>query len=309
MMRIVFLLLFSCIIVHLQAQKDTTDFDISAFVYLDSFVVEAERGGFDVAEFIDMVRSDSTFYQAFRNLRFYNYSSTANMNFNDRKGKSIASMNHQVEQTMESFLCRNTTILNEKTSGKWLKKSKLRFTTAQMYYRLFAQSGSHCERQRTAIPRKPKGKMEEYTESLKTLIFQPGDRISIPLIGKKTPIFDKRMAKYYDYSITTDTFHNQSVYKFSVKTKKEYQATGKTVIRYMDTFFDRENFQIMGRNYRLYQNGLAIDVDVTMNIVLNKYGDDYLPTYIHYNGNWNVPTKRRERGSFTIWFSDIQVAQ
>ena len=75
---------------NLSAQKDSLD-DISALIYLDSFVVTASKQGFNTGDFIDMVRSDDSFLKAFHNLRFASYQSSNSFQYFDKKGSVNAS--------------------------------------------------------------------------------------------------------------------------------------------------------------------------------------------------------------------------
>ncbi len=133
------------------------------------------------------------------------------------------------------------------------------------------------------------------------MIFQPGRKVEVPLIGKKTAIFDEDMLKYYDFSITSKIYQNKwDCYVFKAAAKPKYRS-GKTVIKYIETYFDKNNFQVVGRNYHLKYDGL-FDFDVKMKIELSKVKEKYVPTFIQYNGQWKIPTKRREVAKFTIHF-------
>ena len=76
----------------LLSQQQLSPSDIAAIVTLDSFEVTASREGFNVTDFIEMVRNDRSFYEAFRNLRFVAYSAENDIQFYNRKGASIASL-------------------------------------------------------------------------------------------------------------------------------------------------------------------------------------------------------------------------
>ncbi|HRF78440.1 MAG TPA: hypothetical protein PLB46_17800, partial [Chitinophagales bacterium] len=54
---------------------DTTRFE--GVITLDSFVLSAVRNGFNVDDFVRFVEEDTTFHQAFRNLRQVPYNSSA----------------------------------------------------------------------------------------------------------------------------------------------------------------------------------------------------------------------------------------
>ena len=76
------------------------------------------------------------------------------------------------------------------------------------------------------------------------------------------------------------------------------------MIKYLETYFDKTNFQVIARNYHLKYSGSLFDFDVKMDIKLKKLGNKYLPELIKYDGNWDVPAKRRETSKFSIRFFD-----
>ena len=51
-----------------------------------------------------------------------------------------------------------------------------------------------------------------------------------------------------------------------------------------------------------YNAGLY-DFDVTMEVQMNRFGRLVVPTVLRYNGDWDVPFKKRERGVFTATLS------
>ena len=70
------------------------------------------------------------------------------------------------------------------------------------------------------------------------------------------------------------------------------------------TYFDKETFQVVARRYRLQYSGLAFDFDVEMEIELQQVErngqPEYLPRYISYNGWWDIPFQKPERGRFEL---------
>ncbi len=268
------------------------------YVILDPLVVTASRSDFSVAEFIDLVRNDKTFYQAFKNIRTLSYSADNQLLFYNKKQEVKASYTSTTHQTSDGD-CRTMEVVQETVTGKYFKrKRKLRYYTARMYDRLFFTHGRVCEKQRTAaeISRRPRG-MAKHVAELKKLIFYPGEKASVPFIGNKTEIFSERMAKYYDYRISSKAYHDGTpCYVFSVRVKPEYlkRKTGKTVVKYLETYFEKSNFQILGRRYQLRHSGALFDFDVEMQIELKKIGNRYVPSFLTYDGQWDIPTRKRE---------------
>ncbi len=293
----------------IEAQEDSLpQFDFSRFIYLDSVVITASRSGFNTQEFIDMVRADSSFYEAFRNLRFINYDAENDITFYDKNDNIITayhSTTRQYTQSEGKLTCRTMDILDENISGKYYKRNrKPRYYTTKMYERLFFTKEKTCET-RTSTPSEDEadGRMAKYVAQLKKLIFQPGEKVDVPIIGAKTAIFEEKMTQYYDYSINSKMYQgDMPCYVFRVDVKPEFvdRKEGKTVVKSLETFFEKKTFQVIGRNYRVAYYGALFDFDVTMNVKLTKLNNQYLPEYIRYDGFWKIPTQKREQAKFTI---------
>jgi len=297
----------------LHAQKDTLpEFDFSRFIYLDSVVITASRSGFDTDEFVDMVRADSSFYEAFRNLRFVEYDAENDFTFYNKKNEITAAYTSTTRQHIQQkgeATCRTMDILEEMVTGKYYKKNrKPRYYTTKMFERLFFAKEEICET-RNSLPSEDEddSRMARYVIQLKKLIFQPGEKVDVPIIGSKTAIFEEKMAKYYDYSINSEAHRNgMECYVFRVDVKPEFEGKkeGKTVVKSLETFFEKKTFQVVGRNYRVAYYGALFDFDVTMNVKLTKVNDQYLPEHITYDGFWKIPTRKREQSKFSIKIMD-----
>ena len=285
--------------------------NISAIVFLDSFVVTAKKEGFDVDEFIEIVIEDQTFYQAFHNLRFISYKANNKIVFYDKKNRLTADYQSITKQQSDGR-CRSMEVLEESVDGKFHKKSgQYRYYTAKMFDQIFFTKGKVCTERITnfsADTGENRSGIQKNIAELKKLMFQPGQKADVPLIGGKTAIFEPHMAPYYDYRLTTGKYQNKNCYVFSVKVKPEYQEkkTGKTVIKFMETFFEKGSLQVVARNYQLTYKGAAFSFDVNMEVELKKVKNEYYPVNIKYNGFWNIPGKKREKGMFSVDFYQFE---
>ncbi len=304
------ILLFPC---FLNAQDtDSIDLDFAGFFYLDSVVITAQEQGFDVNEFIEMVQNDQSFYLAFKNSRFISFDAQNDIEMFDKKSRSIASYFSQSQQIYDGE-CRTMTFSNEDVSGKVYKKQKqkvFKYYTMKMYDRLFFTKGKKCgknnQNSNIHIDEDAKG-MEKYVNQLKKLIFSPGKRIDLPLIADKTEIFSEKMRPFYDYSILSKEYKMDDkvidCYVFTVQVKDEYKNDKKsTVIRHLETYFSKEDFQVLARDYQVKYFGTLFDFDVFMHIDLTTKNNQYLPTFIQYDGWWNVPLKKKETAKFEILY-------
>ena len=292
----------------LPAQEKGLGEDISAIVFLDSFVVTASKQGFDVADFIDIVQQDESFFLAFHNLRLQEYHSDNQLQFFDKKRKIKAAYTNRIHQKMDKR-CRTMDILEEMIDGNFFKNKKKRshrYYTARMHHSLFFTNGTICETSDgPQISEQKLSGIEKHINELKKLIFQPGRKVDVPLIGGKTAIFKKEMLNYYDFSIKSIDYNNhKDCFVFTAIAKPE-KRQGKTIIKYLETFFDKETFQVLGRNYHLKYSGV-VSFDVKMKVVLQQLDGKYLPAYIRYDGAWKIPLQKREVAEFEITVEPIK---
>ena len=59
-------------------------------------------------------------------------------------------------------------------------------------------------------------------------------------------------------------------------------------------------FQILGRYVNLKYHNMFIDFDVQMNMELENFNGELVPTKVTYQGNWDIPFHKTERASFLI---------
>jgi len=300
-MKFTFLGILLLITTFTFGQNDSIDFSLYR-IDLDSLVVTATRSGFSVEDFVDMVQKDESFHEAFHNIRTLSYSSENEIKMYDKKQREKATY-HSITQQNSDGDCRTMETFNELVSGNFYKRKKnIRYYTAKMYDRIFFTHGKICETERKKSSN-PKG-MEKNIAELKKLIFSPGKKTDVPIIGKKTAIFDKEMLPYYNMSISSKKYQSSiDCYVFTAVVKPEIKK-GKTIIKFLETYFDKTTFQVIARNYHLKYSGSLFDFDVKMDIKLKKLGQKYLPEFIKYDGNWDVPAKKRETSKFTIRFYD-----
>lgn len=301
-------LLLFCFSAAFGQKPFSADYDgIASVIQLDSMVITAQQQGFDVEEFIAILRKDESFYRAFKNLHFFAHEATHQMAFDNKKGEQAARFWAKTRQTMLEDSCRQMKFLAPpKVSGRFFRRrGDYRYTTAEMYDRVFFTEGVVCEG-----PDSEKGEargLQRYYEALKTFIFQPGERVDVPLISKKTALFDSELMPYYDYKISRGLYRGKiDSYIFTIEVKEDYRERkeGKTLVKYLQTYFRSSDFQVLGRNYIIENQGLASCL-VEMSVALTYVQGVYLPEKVTYEGTWNIPGKRRETGWFEAVFSDF----
>ena len=124
-------------------------------------------------------------------------------------------------------------------------------------------------------------------------------------MGKKLDIFEPGVARYYDFTIKSD-FYADSVpcYIFEVK-KKDSASAGDVVIKTLSTWFSKEDYKVMARDYTLSYNTMLYDFNVSMSIRLSRIADKAMPTLITYKGLWDIPLNKPDNTEFEIRFSDF----
>jgi hypothetical protein len=284
---------------------------IAAAVELDSVVIVAKSKGFSIEEFIELVQTDQSFYQAFKNLRSESYRFDVDMHFYDKKEAERASYFAKNIQWYETG-CRRMETFDQGYKGKFYKRKKnpkYKYYTASLYHRLFCTDGVVCSDEdpiSSSNGMDDQQKMESHVSQLKKLIFSPGQQADVPFIKNKTAIFSERMRRFYDFKITSEVYHSVDCYVFTANVKPEYtNHPSRTVIKQLSTWFGKSDFQVMGRTYQLQHRTAVYAFDVSMQIDLVKKGKEYFPTYISYDGYWNVVLKKYEKGTFAVRFSDF----
>lgn len=279
--------------------------DSSIFAYpieMDEVVIRDPT--FDIQGFMRRVRQDTTFYKAFKSLRITSYSAVNTINVYDKKGKVKASYHSKTKQTASGG-CRTMTTEDEKVTGDFYKRSgEYRYYTAELYAYLFFTKGKVCGENDVVegyMTQKGKGTIEKSKFQLKQLIFNPGAKINgIPGMGDKAAIFEPDQAKRYDFKVTHETYAGIECYVFKATPKKGEED--KVVYNELTTWFRKDDYSIVARDYSLSFSTLAYDFDVRMKVRTQQIGNKLLPTRIDYDGNWHVFTQDRERVKFTAQF-------
>jgi hypothetical protein len=271
------------------------------------------RTDLNVPKFIDRVKNDTTFYKAFKNLHILNFTALNDIRMMDKKGNVKASLQSRTQQ-QRSGGCRTMTLLEEQAVGDIYDAAhNFNYYTAQMYAGLIFTSGKVCGETNivagTELSTKGKKGMAKHREQLKMLFFNPGKRIpGLPFIANKVALFDPDVAALYDFLIDKESFGGKDCFVFRITTREGLSKDERdnVVIDAMTTWFDERSFEIVARNWHLSYNAGVYDFDVQMEVQMTKAGELLVPRLIRYTGNWDVITKKRERGVFTATLFDFK---
>lgn len=268
---------------------------------------------FNVARFITLVKNDTTFYKAFKNLRILGFTSLNDIRMNDKRGKEKASLSSRTRQEVANG-CRTMVTESEKTTGDMKNRSGgYNYYTADLYAGLFFTEGKICGETNIVhgshIDPRGKSGMDKRKEQLKMLFFNPGKRIpGIPFMGDKSNVFDPDIAQYYNMQVDAGTYQGKDCYIFSIKAREDLRPGERDKIVYdnMTTWFDAKSLEILARNYDLSYSAGAYKFDVSMEVQLTRFGNLQVPSVLRYKGDWDVIFKKRERGVFTATLFDFR---
>lgn len=270
------------------------------------------RDKVDIPDFIQRVKSDTSFYKAFRNLRILQFTSLNDIRMFGKKGAVKASLYSKTSQ-WASGGCRYTNVIDEQVTGDiYDKRGDYNYYTAELYASLFFAKDTTCGETNIVgnvdISIKNKSGIAKHKEQLKMLFFNPGKAIpGLPFIGHKTAIFEKELADKYDYDLDQAEYSGEMCYIFKVKakTKNEEDKANGVVIDEMTTWFSIKTFEVLARNYTLSYKAGVYDFDVEMQVEMMRYKNFVVPKLLRYNGDWDVVFKKREKAVFTATLYDF----
>jgi hypothetical protein len=309
--RAVYVLCVTCLLQFFITGKagaqivDTNSF--SEPIIIDEVVIHASENGFDIKDFIERIKNDTTFYKAFRSLHLVTYNADNDIKVFEKKSNKVkASLTSETKQIYRNG-CRTMNVLEEKTTGDFYKKNgSYNYYTAELYASLFFTKGKVCGEDNIVKGQlekstKGKGALEKNKAQLKKLMFDPGSRISgIPFMGNKSAIFDPEIAKMYDFKLLAENKNGVPCYMFEATPKKEY--ADDVVYNQFKTWFRQSDYSIVARDYALSYSTAVYDFDVIIHVDLVQVGDNLLPSFISYRGNWYAFSKGREKVNFTARF-------
>jgi len=283
--------------------KDTSIFALP--IQLDEYTLQASRSGWDIAGFIQRIKTDTTFYKAFRTLRITPFSATNDIRILGKGNDVIASLYSRTRQNIARG-CRSMQVLEERTTGDFYnRKREYNYYTAELYAYLFFTSKPVCGENNVVAGtenERGKGEMEKRKWQLKQLIFNPGSKVGgVPFAGNKAAIFEPDIARMYDFKLMLVEYEGEECYLFSAVPKKEYK--NDVVYNELATWFRKSDYAIVARDYSLSYKTWIYDFDVRMKVRLKSVNGQLLPSRISYGGNWHVATKQRERAQFTTVLS------
>ncbi len=290
------------------SQPDT----LIGHIQLDEVVISAQASGFSVDAFVKQVREDTSFHKAFLNTRYHPHTMRSALVVRNKGEREMASLYRESRLLREGPKARQV-IDVERTSGRLrTRKGEFRYLTAEMYDDVFFPKGSFTADNSVAARKLEVvrgSRLDKYKSELKKFMFDPGSEIAtVPFIGSKLALFEPHMAPLYDFRIWSDMRNGHACWVFSADAKPEYRD-GRTVIKSMDTWFDQDSGEVIARQYRITNSSLILDFDITIKVENQHINGALVPMRVDYDGDWNIPLKKRELVKFWLVYSDWQVVE
>src|SRR5574343_285287 len=274
-------------------------------VTIDSNLTITAKRGLSMNDFVEVMMADTAFYQAFRNLRQFSFTANNVIKTFDEDDKISSKIVRRIKHDNSTINYKQTEFYKVDSGKIYKRNGDFDLYTVKMFSYIFMndKNTDFTEVKKVAGTESDE---EGYKQKLKTLIFTPGKPVKgIPLISDKTEIFGPELSKYYNFSFYYATYQDSiPVYYFKCKTKDglSWWKEGDTMIKELTTIFDARNFTILGRFIDMRYSSVPFDFNVKMNIELSYVSEDKLvPTHISYDGDWDIPFKRKEICTFDIY--------
>ncbi len=277
--------------------------EVIKVVKLDEFVVSAGLDNFSVEDFVNQVKDDTTFYQAFLNLRYFPHQMTGAVAVFNKDDSEKGTLQRRAVQHLSVDEKMNVEITFEKTNGKIKdRKGEWKYLTAEMYDEIFFPKGEQ-KVNNTIDTREQElvggSKIEKHKAQLKRMMFNPGAEIeNVPINGDKMAMFEDHMVPFTDYTIFMASRAGKECIAFSCVVKEGMEK--KVVIQDLTSYFDTDTKDVLAREYRLAHNTLVFDFDISMKVENKQQNGWLLPEKIWYSGYWNAAFMKREIITFEL---------
>ena len=128
-------------------------------------------------------------------------------------------------------------------------------------------------------------------------------------LSSKLAIFDTTMQNYYDFVIGQKVYNGVDCYTFTCQLKDSLSKKDikKTLIKKLTSYFDKNNFNVLYRDYCFEYRNLLIKLDMKISVSMQYVNGKHVPTEIIYNGFWDLPFFKAERVNFKLILFNYKV--
>ena len=277
-------------------------------IFLDSVMISSVAEGFSVEEFVHYVKTDTSFYQGFKNLRYYPHDYDSELTIFNPKNEKIGFLYRSGKYEVEDNIL-TVRIDSSYDDGKiYNRKGKYKYYTPEFFdYVFFPKDTLTVSKYSKRKSEYSDDKNDQNENDAKVIVFNPGSITVERGTGnskKKLAIFDISMQKYYDYKISQVVYKDSiECYSFSCVMKDSLSSKDKddVLIRKLVSYFDKENFKILYRKYVMQYDYWVVDLEVTVEVEMGYSNSVLVPKYIYYDGYWDIPFKKAEVTRFKLW--------
>jgi hypothetical protein len=278
-------------------------------IFLDSVMISSVKDGFSVEEFVHYVKTDTSFYQGFKNLRYYSHEYESELTIYNPKKEQVGFLYRSGKYEVSDKNILNVRVDSSYDDGKiYNRKREYKFYTPKFFdYIFFPKDSLEVSKYSKRDSTEAKSKDEQNENDAKVIVFNPGSIKVEKSTGnskKKLAIFDVTMQKYYDYKISK-TLYKDSIecYSFTCVMKDSLSDKDKddVLVRKLVSYFDKDNFKILYRKYVMQYDYWIVDLEVTVEVEMGYSNNVLVPKYIYYDGYWDIPFKKAEVAQFKLW--------
>lgn len=277
-------------------------------IFLDSIMISSVKDGFSVDEFVHYVKTDTSFYHGFKNLRYYAHQYESELIVFNAKKEQVGYLYRSGDYDISNNVLK-VRIDSSYDDGKiYNRKGNYRYYTPEFFdYVFFPKDSLLVSKYSKRDSVNAENKNEQNENDAKVIVFNPGSikvEKSTGNTKKKLAIFDVSMQKYYDYKISK-TFYKDSIecYSFTCVVKDSLSNKDKedVLVRKLVSYFDKDNFKILYRKYVMQYDYWIVDLEVTVEVEMGYSNNVLVPKYISYDGYWDIPFKKAEIAQFKLW--------
>lgn len=280
-------------------------------IFLNDIEISEENNGFSVENFVNYVKKDTSFYMGFKHLRFYSHNFSSELNILNKKGIEIGNLKKSgsyYSNGNEAWIV-NDSIIHR---GKIFKRNgDYKYYTPEAFDEVFFPKDTIAVNLLITDSDNNDHESQNMRDA-KTVGFTIGtDDVEQKKGGlsKKLAVFDIDMQQYYEYIISEVTYKNKDCYTFTIRTKNNLseKEKKKVLIRNIVSYFDKENFNVIYREYKFVYNTWLISLDMDIKVEMGYVNKKHVPLNIIYKGFWDVVFFKPERAIFRLQNTDFVV--
>ncbi len=270
-------------------------------INIDTVTISVSKTSFDIESFIRLVIADKSLYNSFKNLRLIEYKAFHDIKALDKSNKT-KDFFHSESLQLYNYGCRKNICLYNTYSPNYFKNNgDHKYLTSKIYQHVFLDEREICENSKDTKVSAGLDLRANYIERIKMMVFSPTSANFIPLIGNKNMIFTKKNRKKYDFELRKIYKYGFDTYELEIKRKNSVPEEDVMIERIV-THFNIVDLQIVHREMNIKYDTKLLDLNVHFDIKTKMVKGNYYPEEINYQGNWDVPFKKRESISFQTRF-------